>query len=223
MKKRGDFGSNEEWLEYFEQLTEDDAPVEDLMESAEGIDEEALLKAVKENDRRKRMSGAFQYAGRKRGFLIIPDEFSYSGRHLTHGEKWTWLALFLHDWRPDGQRWRCFPSIERLAIIIGKSTRQVKDYLAGLKKKEVLQALRRVNRTNFYILHDPPKEWMEETKRKLKELEVKKLRQKQQRLEAEKERILELSQRVGQDTSPPVGQKTSPRVGRETAPLNRMN
>lgn len=201
MKKRGDFESDEEWLEYFEQLIEDDAPVEDLMESAEDIDEKWLLKNVGRNNGREGTNEEFLYVGRARGFLVLRDEIIYSGNKLSHGEKWTWVAIFLHDWRPEGQRWRAFPSRERLGIILGVGKRQVSTYLKGLESKRLLLRMLRPNQTTRYILKDPPKEWMEETKRKIAEQKAEKHKKKLQTLEDEKKRFFELSQARLQDTA----------------------
>ena len=101
----------------------------------------------------------------------------------------------------EGQRWRAFPSRERLGIILGVGKRQVSTYLKGLESKRLLLRMLRPNQTTRYILKDPPKEWMEETKRKIAEQKAERARQKLQKLEAEKERFFELSQARLQDTA----------------------
>lgn len=201
MKTPSDFKNSDEYLEYFEQLIEDGATTEELMESADGIDEEWLLKNVGRDNGREGTNEEYQYAGRASGFLILPDEFTFSGKHLSHGEKMTWLALFRHDWRAEAHRWRCFPSRERLGIILGVGKRQVSTYLKGLEDKKVLIRLLRPNMTTRYRLKDPPKEWMEGTKRKIEEQKAEKLKKKLQTLEDEKERFFKLSQARLQDTA----------------------
>jgi hypothetical protein len=201
MKTPSDFKNSDEYLEYFEQLIGDGATTEELMESADGIDEEWLLKNVGRDNGREGTNEEFLYVGRARGFLVLRDEILYSGNHLTHGERWTWVAIFLHDWRPEGQRWRAFPSRERLGIIVGVGKRQVSTYLKGLEEKGLLLRMLRPNQTTRYILKDPPKEWMEETKRKIAEQKAEKHKKKLQTLEDEKERFFKLSQARLQDTA----------------------
>lgn len=114
-----------------------------------------------------------QYKGRASGFLILPDEFNYTGDHLSHGAKMTWMAIFMQNQDRDLNQRVSMPGREMLAILIDRSVRQVTTYLMELKRKGLLLTKGRKDKTSLYILCDPPKEWMRETKEKLKTLENK--------------------------------------------------
>lgn len=115
-------------------------------------------------------SDQLRYEGRAKGFLIVPDELIYSGKQLSLGEKVVWLAIFLHNWNPDQSYRVSWPGRERLAIISGKSVRQVSNYLKGLKRKNLLQTIRRLDKPSLYLLKDPPAQWMVTTKKELNAL-----------------------------------------------------
>jgi hypothetical protein len=125
-----------------------------------------------------------RYNGRSKGFLVVPTEFVFSSRHLSLGEKAVWLAIFLHNWNPDPTYRVSWPGRERLALIVGKSVRQVSTYLGGLRKKGLLKTKRRLDRTSLYLLWDPPQRWMEETKKELENENLKRRAktERQQRL-----------------------------------------
>lgn len=114
-----------------------------------------------------------QYEGRAKNFLIIPDEILYSSKHLSHGAKITWMAIFKHNWADLMER-ICWPGVERLATIVGVSGRQQQVYLKELKDKQLLLTKRRKDKTNLYVLLDPPVKWMKETKKNLAKLSNKK-------------------------------------------------
>jgi len=122
-----------------------------------------------------------EYTGRARGFLIIPEEFIYAGNYLSHGEKMAWLAIFMHNWNPNPAYRVSWPGREKLAAILGVTPRQVTRYLDGLRQKGLLKTRRRLDKTSLYLLDDPPKEWMHDTKRKLGELN----QEKEEELEGE--------------------------------------
>lgn len=125
------------------------------------------------------MTDRLKYTGRAQGFLIVPDELIYSGRHLSPGEKVLWLAIFLHNWAHDPVFRVSWPGRERLAIISGKSVRQVTNYLGGLRRKGLLRTIRRLDKPSLYLLNDPPKVWMEATKKELADLKRRKKAERQ--------------------------------------------
>jgi hypothetical protein len=123
-----------------------------------------------------------RYSGRANGFLIVPDELIYSGRHLSPGEKVVWLAIFSHNWNPDPTYRVSWPSRERLALILGKSVRQVTNLLAGLRRKGLLKTKRRLDKSSLYLLDDPPQSWMEGTKKELEDLKKRKKDERENRI-----------------------------------------
>ena len=107
------------------------------------------------------------YEGRARDFSIVPDELTYAGKYLTHGEKAMWLAIFSCNRQQDPITRVSWPGVERLAVMLGVRERQALTYLKGLKEKDLLLTRRRQDQLSLMVLLDPPKEWMEETLEKL--------------------------------------------------------
>lgn len=129
------------------------------------------------------MSDELRYTGRAKGFLIVPDELIYSGKHLSPGEKVIWLAIFLHNWNRDPTFRVSWPGRERLAIISGKSVRQVTNCLGGLRRKGLLKTMRRLDRPSLYLLKDPPQLWMAEIQKELVDLKKRKKAEHENRIE----------------------------------------
>ena len=123
----------------------------------------------------------FRYEGRANGFLTIPMELIYTGEELSHGAFRLWLILFRHNWDEDPAYRVSWPGRERLAALMGVSTRQVSDYLKELKEAGLLFSRRRLDNTNLCVLHDPKFEWMEA---KIRELKEKKLAYREELLQA---------------------------------------
>lgn len=136
------------------------------------------------------IANELRYQGRARGFLVIPNELIFSGNHLSLGEKVTWIAIFLHNWNPDPLYRVSWPGRERLALIIGKSVRQVSTYLAGLRRKNLLLTKRRLDRPSLYLLMDPPLRWMNETKRELAVLRSNKKHGRQREIQGDTEQFV---------------------------------
>ena len=141
----------------------------------EAIFRKEIAKSMRENQGYSERD-ELEYKGRASGFVVLPDEFTYTGGHLSHGAKMTWIAIFRHNYSQDPTYRVSWPGRERLAILICRSVRQVTTYLMELKEKGLLLTQRRKDKTSYYLLYDPPIEWMKETKEKIETLKIKQKR-----------------------------------------------
>jgi hypothetical protein len=143
-----------------------------------------LAQNIRENNgaRPPAANEELEYAGRAQGFLVIPDELIFSGKHLSPGEKIVWLAIFLHNWNQNPLLRVSWPGRERLSVISGKSIRQVTYYLGRLKRKKLLMTRRRLGKSSLYLLNDPPESWMGDTKKELDALKKRKKADHQERI-----------------------------------------
>lgn len=136
----------------------------------------------KEEEKQEANKDNFKYEGRAKGFLIIPDEVVYAGKHMSHGMVRLWLAIFKHNWAKDEKERVCWPGRERLGLMAGIKVDQVDRIIKDLIRKKLLTVTKRWGGlTNLYTLHDPPKEWMEET---LAEIEKARERKKEERMKS---------------------------------------
>ncbi len=148
----------------------------------------------KEEEREEANKDNYKYAGRAKGFLIIPDEVVYAGKHMTHGAVRMWIAIFKHNWAKDEKDRACFPGRERLAIMCGISVVQADRLIGELKEKKVLIVEKRWGGlTNLYILHDPPKEWMEKTFAEIEKARQRKKEERMKSLEKHKKVLVDLT------------------------------
>lgn len=182
----------------------EEAMKEKLNKVAEVTREEAAKNLMKEkkfeeqpNDSSRKEDSKkwnLEYDGRTKGFLIIPDELIFSGEFLSHGAKMMWISIFKHNWSLKRKHRLCYPGRERLALMNGISIVQADRYINELKKKRILETkIRYGQKTNLYILHDPPVEWMKKTRKELeKAIEKKKVEElakvKKQRAELGKKK-----------------------------------
>jgi len=140
------------------------------IEAKEGEDKELDIEIDEdeqydlEDEKEQKPKRAFlTYAGRGKDFLIIPMEVIICGKKLEQAEKILWLVLFRHDWNMPEKRWRVYPSVERLSVLMGCSESTVIRASKKLQKRGLLTAKKRLNRPNLYTLLDPPRAWIKET------------------------------------------------------------
>ena len=152
-------------------------------ECLNGVEKEAEAEWYeKEEEREKVNKDNFEYAGRAKGFLIIPDEVVFAGKHMSHGMVRLWIAIFKHNWAKDEKERICWPGRERLGLMAGVKVDQVDRIIKDLQKERLLTVTKRWGGlTNLYTLHDPPKEWMEET---FAEIEKALQRKKEERIKS---------------------------------------
>lgn len=129
-----------------------------------------LMKSVCDHNKIE-ITDVLKYKSSHQGYLILFDDFNYMGDHLSFGGKELWKVLNMHVDHRYPDLTVIWPSQPRIAILMGlKTTRQVRHYLDELRstKPPLLISRRRQDKTTLHVLLDPPKEWAQSTKKKLK-------------------------------------------------------
>lgn len=97
----------------------------------------------------------------------------HGGRISTGGfNYWTALKIYVFCWDEEGNYEAVYPGRTTIGIMMGKSTAQVSNYLAELRKVGMLKTYQ-VDRTYYHFLYDPPKSWEMECRRKIKKSQEK--------------------------------------------------